>query len=345
MKEMALLALLLATAAGAESPSPWDFGSFLEPVRVPGASAETCESCHPEVYEAWTRSRHRRSLDNAVFLDGFAAEPHPRCVYCHAPLEEQAKAVLRRRPALLRERTLASVPRESLAHEGITCVTCHVREGVVLTANPHPPEADHPLRSEPKLAEPSFCASCHEFLGHEVVDGRSVLTGEKMQTTWSEWRAWRERGGQGTCQSCHMPGKSHAFRGAYDRDFLRGALSLRVERTRGQLVAVLESRDVGHAFPTGDVFRHLTLWADDKPVARLGQTFELTATEAGGLHVRRTGNTALQPLEPTRVVLPSGTRRVRVTYHYAEDRHERRGTVPRDQLVLELAAQDVPARR
>jgi hypothetical protein len=345
MSPVALLALLLATAAGAAPPSPWDFGSFLEPVRVSGASAETCEACHTEVYEAWRQSRHRQSLDNAVFLDGFAAEPHARCVYCHAPLEEQAKAALRRRPALVRERTLASVPRESLAHEGITCVTCHVREGVVMTANPTPPQADHPLRSEPKLGEPSFCASCHEFLGHDVVDGQTVLSDEKLQTTWSEWRAWKDRGGQGTCQSCHMPGGSHAFRGSYDRDFLRGALSLRLEQARGGLVAVLESRGVGHAFPTGDVFRHLTLWADDKPLARFGQTFEATAREAGGFQVRRTGNTALQPFEPTRVVLPAGTKRVRVTYHYAEERHERRGTVPRDQLVIELAAQDVPGPR
>jgi hypothetical protein len=45
------------------------------------------------------------------------------------------------------------------------------------------------------------------------------------------------------------------------------------------------------------------------------------------------------------VVLPAGTQRVRVTYHYAEDRHEKRGTVPRSELVLELAAVDVPAPR
>jgi hypothetical protein len=36
------------------------------------------------------------------------------------------------------------------------------------------------------------------------------------------------------------------------------------------------------------------------------------------------------------------TRRVRVTYHYAEDRHERRGPLPRDALVVELAALDTP---
>ncbi|WP_224249345.1 hypothetical protein [Hyalangium gracile] len=341
MRREVLLAALLATGAGAEPPSAWDFGHFMEPVRVPGVSAETCEPCHTEVYEAWSQSRHRRSLDNRVFLDGFAAEPHPRCVYCHAPLEEQARAALRWRAALIRERTLASVPAASLAHEGITCSTCHVRQGVVLTANPRPPEADHPLRSEPRLAEPSFCASCHEFLGHEVVDGKSRLTDEKMQTTWSEWRAWTARGGKGTCQDCHMPGKSHAFRGAYDLAFLRGALSLRLESTGGRLVAVVESQGVGHAFPTGDVFRHLQLWADERSVARFGQTFELQALEDGTFQVRRTGNTALQPFVPARVPLPAGTRRVRVTYHYAEERHARRGTVPRNELVVELAARDV----
>ena len=173
--------------------------------------------------------------------------------------------------------------------------------------------------------------------------GKAVLTDEKMQTTWSEWLAWKARGGEGTCQECHMPGKSHAFRGAYDRDFLRGALSLYLEREQGKLVAVVGSRGVGHSFPTGDVFRHLRLWADDEPVARFGQTFGLQTTASGQLQLRRTGDTTLQPFEPARVVLPAGTRRVRVTYHYAEDRHERRGTVPRDELIIELAAVDVPA--
>ncbi len=338
MRHSALLVALLATAASADSP--WGFGSFLEPIRVPGAPAKDCGSCHLEVYEAWSQSRHRFSLDNAVFLDGFAAEPHARCIYCHAPLEAQAKAALRQRASLVRERSMASVPAASLAHEGITCVTCHVRDGVVMTANSEARSDAHPLRHEPRLGDASFCAGCHEFLGHEVVNGKSVLTDEKMQTTWTEWSAWRARGGKSTCQDCHMPGKSHVFRGAYDLEFLRGALSLRLERERGQLVAILESRGVGHALPTGDVFRHLTLWADDRPVARLGQTFELKANGEGQLQLRRVGNTALQPFEPTRVAVPPGTRRIRVTYHYAEDRHERRGTVPRDALVMELAALD-----
>jgi hypothetical protein len=340
---VALLGALLATTAGAGSP--WDFDTFMAPVRVPGASAETCQPCHSEVHADWSQSRHKRALDNPVFLDGFAAEPHARCIYCHAPLEEQAKAALRQRKALVRERSLASVPESSLAHEGITCVTCHVRGGVVMTSNPQATSDAHPLRFEPKLGDPSFCASCHEFLGHEVVDGKTALTDEKLQTTWSEWSAWRARGGEGTCQGCHMPGGSHAFRGAYDLEFLRGALSLRLEREHGRLVAVLESRGVGHSFPTGDVFRHLMLWADDRPVARFGQTFEPKTTEEGNIQLRRSGNTSLRPSEPARVALPAGTRRVRVTYHYAEPRHERRGTASRESLVVELASMEAKENR
>jgi len=340
MRPAVLLALLLPAAAGAEPP--WNFGSFLEPVRLPSVSAETCEPCHTEQYVAWSQSRHRHSMGNAVFLDGFAAEPHARCVYCHAPLESQAKAVLRWRAAVVRERSLASVPAASLAHEGITCVACHVRDGVVMSPNAKATSDAHPVRFEPKLSESAFCANCHEFLGHELTDGRTVLIDEKMQTTWSEWLAWRARGGKGSCQECHMPGRSHALRGAYDREFLRGALSLRLEREAGKLVAVVESRGVGHSFPTGDVFRHLSLWADDERVACFGQTFGLQTTPSGQLQLRRTGDTSLQPFAPARVVLPAGTRRVRVTYHYAEDRHERRGTVPRDELIVELASLDVP---
>ena len=335
-----LLGLVLATAARADPP--WGFGDFLGPVPMPHVSAETCEACHPEQYAAWRQSHHRASFDNRVFLAGFASEPHARCVYCHAPSPEQSRALLRRRATLVRERSLDSVPVESLAREGIQCVACHMRDGVVMTPHAGVTSDAHPLRYEPALAESSFCAGCHEFLGHDVVDGQTVLNDEKLQTTWSEWSAWRARGGEGTCQGCHMPGGVHSFRGAYDLEYLRGALSLRIESSRGQPVAVLESRGVGHAFPTGDVFRHLTVWADDTPVARLGQRFTLTALESGRVFLKRSENSSLRPGEPTRVPLPAGTRRVRVTYHYTQAKKAREGTD--EAPVIELAARDVPGR-
>ncbi|NMO17512.1 hypothetical protein HPC49_27280 [Pyxidicoccus fallax] len=333
--------MLLSTPAAGADPL-WGFGDFLGPAPVPHVSAETCEACHTEQHEAWSQSRHRGSVDNPVYLAGFAAEPHARCMYCHAPGPEQSKALLRQRATLVRERSLASVPKTSLAHEGISCVTCHLRGEEVLTPNAGTTSDAHPLRHAPAMAESSFCASCHEFLGHDVVDGRTVLNEERLQTTWSEWTAWRARGGEGTCQGCHMPGKAHTFRGAYDLDYLRGALSLRVEPARGRLVAVVESRGVGHSFPTGDVFRHLWLWADDRPVARFGQTFSLSFSEEGQARLRRSADTSLKPFEPARVELPAGTRRVRVTYHYARD-----GEVPESGPeapghIVELAALDIP---
>jgi len=341
-----LLALVLAglvstPAAGADTP--WGFADFLGPVRVPHVAAETCEACHSEQHAAWSQSRHRASFDNATFLEGFAAEPHARCVYCHAPSPEQSRALLRQRAVVVREKSLASVPVASLAHEGINCVTCHMRGDVVMTPNAGVTSDAHPLRHEPAMAESSFCAGCHEFQGHDVVDGRTRLNDEKLQTTWSEWSAWRARGGEGTCQSCHMPGRAHTFRGAYDLDYLRGALSLRLEPARGRYVAVLESRGVGHSFPTGDVFRHLWLWADGKPLARFGQVFTLSVSDEGQARLRRTGDTALKPFEPTRVELPPGTRRVRVTYHYTRDESLQDGAPEVPGRIVELAALDVPS--
>lgn len=329
-----LLVLLAPLAAGADTP--WGFANFLAPVPMPHVPAEECGTCHSEQHAAWSQSRHRASFDNATFLEGFATEPHARCVYCHAPSPEQSKALLRQRAVVVRERSLASVPKASLAHEGISCVTCHLRGDTVMTPNAGVTSDAHPLRHEPAMAESSFCAGCHEFQGHDVVDGRTLLNEEKLQTTWTEWSAWRARGGEGTCQGCHMPGKAHTFRGAYDLDYLRGALSLRLESVGGQDVAVLESRGVGHSFPTGDVFRHLRLWADGTPVARFGQSFSLSFSDEGQARLRRSGDTSLKPFEPVRVPLPPGTRRVRVTYHYARDESPASPSV-------ELVALDVPA--
>ena len=340
---MGVLCVLLS-APVARAEDPWGFGDFLAPVPMPHVSADECGACHTEQFAAWRQSFHRGSFDNPVFLEGFATEPHARCVYCHAPSPVQAKALLRQRTALMREQSMASVPVASLAHEGINCVTCHVREeGVVMTPNANVSTDAHGLRHMPAMAESSFCAGCHEFLGHDLVDGRTLLTDEKMQTTWSDWSAWRARGGEGTCQSCHMPGKAHTFRGAYDLDYLRGALSLRLEPGRGRVVAVVESRGVGHSFPTGDVFRHLRLWADDTPVARFGQTFSLTFSKEGQARLRRSGDTSLKPFTPVRVTLPAGTRRVRVTYHYARDDSPRADAPLVPGQVVELGALDVPA--
>jgi len=287
-------------------------------------SARSCGSCHTEVYADWQTTRHRAAWDNAVFLDGLAREPLARCVHCHAPLVEQ-----KREAGPLRGRTFPPSSSSSLLHEGVTCAVCHVRGGRVLTTRPVQPDAATPMHDivvEPALKDPAFCASCHQF----GFTGSDAL----MQGTWSEWRAFADAGGQGTCQSCHMPGGRHLFRGAWDHELLRQSLVVDVDRGPDGVALVLHSRGVGHHFPTGDLFRHLTVEVSD--VVRAGvdddgafvDVFRIGRTFGGaGLDKRVVEDTSLEPGVPRRVPLPSWTRRWRVRYHYAEARHERAGVV------------------
>lgn len=276
-------------------------------------SARACGSCHQAVYDDWQTTRHRAAWDNAVFLDGLAREPLPRCVHCHAPLVEQ-----KREAGPLRARRPTSPSASGLLHEGVTCVVCHVRNGRVLTAKSVTPDDGtpmHPITVEPALKDPAFCASCHQF-GFSNSDAL-------MQGTWSEWRAFNAGGGQGTCQSCHMPGGRHLFRGAWDEDLLRRSLEVTV--TGGGLA--LRSVDVGHHFPTGDLFRHLTVEAAGNDgvfvdVARIGRVFG-----GAGVDKQVIEDTSLVPGVLRVVPLLPGTTRWRVRYHYAEARHEDAGVV------------------
>ncbi|MEW5847891.1 MAG: multiheme c-type cytochrome [Myxococcota bacterium] len=297
----------------------------------PAPTAAQCGACHARIYDEWKGSLHRQSVTNAVFVDGLANEPHPRCVYCHAPLAPQAADTLKQLRTVVRTRAL-NLPSTSLAHEGISCAVCHVRAGRVFAAQSPGHAYAHEVQVSARLKDSSFCAACHEFRAHEVHDGKTVMTPAPMQSTFSEWRAYRDAGGTETCQSCHMPGTSHAFRGAHDVALLRGALKVVLDGD----TAVLSSQGVGHSFPTGDVFRHLTLWADDVELARFGRRFAVSVGEDGRGHVELAADTSLQPGVPVRVKLPAGAHRLRVTYHYADDRHEQQGHLAREDLVVTL---------
>lgn len=314
-----MIAALLAVSLGA---SP--FTDFLRPVSLPGAQpAAACTGCHRLEGEQWEKSRHKSAMTNAIFLEGFAAEPHRRCVNCHAPLEEQARDVRRNHRALVDRRSSDGL---GIAHEGITCVTCHLRDGGVTTSRPNAEAVSHPVAFDPSLGRSDGCAACHEFLAHEVEDGRTRVVDEPMQTTFSEWQRWAAGGGQGTCQSCHMPDGSHALRGAFDLEWMRA--SIRLEVAAG--FATIRPVGVGHRFPTGDVMRHLVLWADGVELARFGKQG----------HQRLAGDTSLEPDVEVRVRLPPHTSQVRLTYHRTEDS----SPLPREDVVVTLATRAIRAR-
>ncbi len=292
-------------------------------------SARACGACHTDVYADWATTRHRVAFTNVVFQDGLSREPAPRCVHCHAPLREQRAALGPLRGANINvARAAAHVvdgadhdddsDGAALLHEGITCAVCHVRNGAVVAARAVAVDDVVPMHDvvvDPGLKDPAFCGSCHQF-------GFSNNSQALMQGTYDEWRAYRDGGGTETCQSCHMPQGRHLFRGAWDTALLER--SLRVERQGHTLT--LRSADVGHHFPTGDLFRHLSVDAlvddDFVFVAFVGRRFG-----GSGADKYVVEDTALRPGQPMVVTLPTGASAWRVRYHYAEARHEAAGVV------------------
>jgi hypothetical protein len=134
-------------------------------------------------------------------------------------------------------------------------------------------EVPHALRRTSAFASPDACAGCHEFwfpsggrAGHEL----------KMQRTVSEHA--RSRFADESCQSCHMPPTrsdaavhhDHGFAVVGEPRMLRAAVTISATRPEpGRVVLELSPGLVGHAFPTGDLFRRLVveLHTDDDGAA------------------------------------------------------------------------------
>lgn len=334
---------LLGWGLGSALAGPLGLGDLHAPLDTPFVSAESCRDCHASIVEDWHGSRHRASWTNAIFFEGYLDEPEPFCVYCHAPLAEQAAEVLANQRWYLARASpgsiVASVPLqpEPSAAEGVTCAVCHLREGRIVSTFA---SGAHRSRIEPALADGELCASCHEFPFPVFTPSATLLTDALMQSTASEWRAWRQAGGDRSCQDCHMPAGRHVFRGAHDLAFLRDSVRVEARAVEQGVRFELRSVGVGHQLPTGDLFRHLTLEVDRgdgfTSIHRIGRTFRTWIDPQLGV-VRKgpAGDTRLRPGEP-RVVTTDAALRWRLRYHYGSERDEARGRNPEDVLVVTL---------
>ncbi|MEZ4392055.1 MAG: multiheme c-type cytochrome [Polyangiales bacterium] len=231
------------------------------PAGVSGTTAEVCGACHAEIAQEWRASQHGRAWSDPVFQAAYAVEPMPFCRNCHAPLGRAD-----------------AEPDERAAREAVSCAACHVRGGAVLatTATGAAPHASFATRA---LGESAFCAPCHQFnFPADPGSRREVFaTDEAMQDTFEEFQASASRAAGERCQGCHMPWtqgadgrrhRSHAFPGGSDVAMLRRGVRVEVRARREGDATVVEARvlpgDIGHAFPTGDLFRRaeLTVWTD-----------------------------------------------------------------------------------
>jgi hypothetical protein len=223
-------------APRAHAPALAAAGASSAPAFTPSASASAggavsrnvaCEGCHAEIAGEWRASLHRRAHEDPVYQRAFAREPLPFCTGCHAPEADPAE------------------PGPSPAHAlGVGCVTCHAVDRSHATAGAAP-------------SKTSECAACHEF----AFPG----TAEKMQLTATEHRASPRAAV--ACATCHMPsvtsgGRAHAshrFEASHDPELVRRAARITAARSGRKVTFTFTPDRVGHAFPTGDLFRRLRL--------------------------------------------------------------------------------------
>ena len=232
------------------------------------ARNDACSTCHADIATEWTHSLHRHAYDDPMFQAGLAREREPMfCQSCHAP-----EADPRHEPSA----------REAAA--GVACVSCHLtgRDDAVL-AGPDGPtgQAPHALRRSAAFASPDACADCHEFWfpgGHKL----------KMQRTITEHT--RSAFAEDSCQTCHMPPtrsdggehsehREHRFAVVGQVQMLRAAVRVEASRPSPDRVELqLSPGAVGHAVPTGDLFRRLSVelhtrdsgppWSDKRVLVR-----------------------------------------------------------------------------
>lgn len=217
---------------------------------------QACGACHVEQHRDWETSLHRRTMGPGILWQFavFPPEQANRCLRCHAPLAEQKALVARDHgwPNAPATPPPAYVP-DDLHRQGLVCAACHVRAhrrfGPPARA-PSGTSAHGGFEPSTAFGDSRFCATCHQF----PPDGPS-LNGKLLENTYEEWRASAAAGAGQTCQSCHMPGRRHLWRGIHDRDTVAAALAreLRIERTsaeRARVVARVENVGAGHRFPT-----------------------------------------------------------------------------------------------
>ncbi len=234
--------------------------------------AQDCGACHREIAEQWARSQHRSAWTDPVFQAAFQLEPMPFCRHCHAPLAPTGRE-----------------PRGLAASDGISCAVCHVREGAVHGSGEGRGDAagsraPHPVRTDARFAQSAYCAPCHQFNfpAEAVLGGQLFDSHAPMQDTFGEWSRSEHARSNTRCHDCHMPWRTapdgtryrdHSFPGGRDPALLARAATVSVIARRASpegrvtVRTQVQGADVGHAFPTGDLFRRLelTVWIDDEP--------------------------------------------------------------------------------
>jgi len=211
-------------------------------------SPESCGGCHPTQFADWSTSLHSQAMGPGLvgqYLDAQDPTEIESCMECHSPLAEQTAS------------SRSGLSKPGLHQKGLVCASCHVRKWQVKgppalvqnkeTKAPKPHGGFEPVTA---FQSAYFCASCHQF----AKDGYA-LEGKLLENTYAEWQASGYPEKKTTCQTCHMPGRRHLWRGIHDPEMVRQGLKIEwkgVELEQGQWVGKIKltNQGAGHALPT-----------------------------------------------------------------------------------------------
>lgn len=163
--------------------------------------AEDCGICHREIYEEWKQSTHALAFKDLQFQAEWKKDDIYTCLNCHAPLQNQHEFII---TGLIDGDYHHPVKKENpnfdvaLQMEGITCASCHVRNGEIIgTIGSN--NAPHPVIKDPSFLSESLCISCHNVV--DELNPVLVCTFE----TGEEWKNYSAVKAGNNCLTCHMP--------------------------------------------------------------------------------------------------------------------------------------------
>lgn len=170
------------------------------PEGLASMNAAYCGACHPDHYREWQYSTHSHAWTDLQFQAELKKESSPfMCINCHIPLQNQQEFIVE---GLLDGDIYQPVKvanphfDESLQAEGITCVSCHVRNHQIV-GNIGSPYAPHATQVDTDFLSEKLCISCHNAAA--VITPTLACSFE----TGDEWKAGPYHPEE-NCISCHM---------------------------------------------------------------------------------------------------------------------------------------------
>lgn len=257
-----LLVVTMLVFAGVAQAKLVDTLDELEKIYPP---AETCKTCHADIYNDWEKSLHKVSITHILpglstyLVAGIEKEPDRKarvaagklkdemmkCFACHAPMMQSASDKLIKeiydaiKTAVKKDDPDAANAKKKLERIGVTCYICHNTKAVYPPGLPEKnvmyglkgtgQSPQHGIKKGRYLDNPIFCMQCHGI--YTAPDGEQIVCNTLSESYRDNYVA---NGGQETCQSCHMKKegnktfRSHRFPAAYDLEMLKEGIGLTV---------------------------------------------------------------------------------------------------------------------